>query len=286
MANRKGGLGRGFEALFNDNSTEGLNETINKLPIGEIEPNRNQPRKSFDEEELDNLADSIAQFGLIQPIVVRPMSDGSYQIVAGERRWRASRLAGLNEVPVIIKPLTDEETALLALVENLQRADLNPIEEAEGYRRLIEEYGITQEQASDKLGKSRSSIANSMRLLNLPDDVKEMVEEGSLSAGGARALIPLQDEKKINECAVYAVLDKMSVREIEAMVKSELAKMNRRPQKMKPLHEDRFYTEVELALHKTLGREITVKECKKGGKLVIEFFDKEDLQKLANLLED
>ena len=189
MATKKGGLGKGFDSLFLDNSADALSEGGSViLPISDIEPDRGQPRTKFAEEALAELEASIREFGVLQPLLVRPMSDGSYKIVAGERRYRAARRAGLSEVPVIIKSLTDAEAAAIALIENLQREDLNPIEEAAGIRKLIEEYGYTQEEAAEKLSKSRPAIANALRLLALPKDVMKLVEEGTLSAGHARAL--------------------------------------------------------------------------------------------------
>lgn len=286
MTKKKGGLGRGFDLLFTDNSTEGLGEnSIATLAIGDIEPNRDQPRKNFDAEELAALTDSISELGVLQPLVVRPMSDGSYQIVAGERRWRAARNAGLSEVPVVIKALSNEETALIALVENLQRADLNPMEEAEGIRRLIEEYSLTQEQAAARLGKSRPVIANSLRLLSLPPSVAAMVEDGRLTTGHARALLALTDNEKIISAAEEVVASELTVRQTEELVK-RLSVEKKQPRKLKPLHSDKFYTEVELSLKDVLKREVAVKETKSGGKLIIEFFDRDDLAKLTKLLED
>ena len=286
MANRKSGLGRGYDALFTDNSTETIEGNIQTLSLSEISPNKDQPRKVFRDDELHELADSIAKIGLIQPIVVRPGITGGYIIVAGERRWRACRIAGLTEVPVIVKSLTDDEAAVIALVENLQREDLNPIEAAMGYKKLMDDFNITQDEASERVGKSRSSIANTVRLLNLPDDVKNLVSDGLLQAGAARALLGLTDGEKIVRCAKIVIDNDMSVRETEALVRSENIKSSQPPRRMKPLHKDIFFSEVELAIRDKTGRDCSVKEGKKGGKLVIEFFDKEDLAKLAKMLED
>jgi ParB family chromosome partitioning protein len=287
MARKKGRLGQGYEALFVDNSTEGLNEkNITHLPLTEIEPNRNQPRKLFNDEELNSLAESIAQHGILQPIVVRPDTDGSYKIVAGERRWRASRIAGLAEVPVIIRPMSDEEASFLALVENLQRTDLSPLEEARGYRNLMDEFGIAQEEVAEKVGKSRSAVANAVRLLNLPEKVAIMLEEGKISAGVARALLSLPTESKMIDIAKIIIDKNMNVREAEDIVRRELALLQGKPRRLKPMHSDVFFAEVEIALKNTLKREVSVKEKKEGGKLIIEYFDKEDLAKLARLLED
>ena len=202
MAAKKGGLGQGLDALFNTNSAEELSSSGKvTLKITDIEPNRNQPRKVFDEAALTELSESIAQNGILQPLLVRPMADGSYQIVAGERRWRAARKAGLTEVPVYIRALSDEEVAAMTLVENLQRQDLNPIEEAQGISRLMEEYGYTQEQTAQRIGKSRSAVANALRLLALPAEVLEYVRDGLISAGHARALLSLENEDLIRHMA-------------------------------------------------------------------------------------
>ena len=281
MAAKKGGLGRGFDSLFLDNSSDAQAEGGSvSLPIGQIEPDRGQPRTKFDEEALSELENSIREFGVLQPLLVRPMSDGTYRIVAGERRWRAARRAGLTEVPVIIRSLTDAEAAAIALIENLQREDLNPIEEATGIRRLIEEFDFTQEQAADKLSKSRPAIANSLRLLALPNDVMKMVAEGELSAGHARALLGLNDKELIPETADRVIEEKLSVRQTEQLVK-KLNKPVRAPQP-KP-RRDTFYDEVELALSEVLARKVTVTNAGEGGKLTIEFFDADDLKKLAAL---
>ena len=193
MAARKGGLGKGLEALFAENAMEDEGRTVT-LPIGEIVPNRAQPRKQFDDEALAELAESIASHGVLQPLLVRPLTDGSYQLVAGERRWRASRMAGLAEVPVVVREMSDREAAELALIENLQREDLNPMEEAQGYQTLMEAYGLTQEEAARVVNKSRPAVANSLRLLHLPEPVKELVGKGRLAAGHARALLAFPEE--------------------------------------------------------------------------------------------
>ena len=205
----KGGLGRGLDALFDDNSLEDASKSAVKLKITEIEPNREQPRKSFDEEALEELANSISTHGVIQPLLVRPLPDGGYRLVAGERRWRASRMAGLTEVPVIIREMSDSEEMELALVENLQREDLNPIEEAQGLSLLMETYGLTQEQAAKRVGKSRPAVANTMRLLSLPQDVLALVERGELSAGHARTLLALENEEQIVSLAGEIIKKKL-----------------------------------------------------------------------------
>lgn len=284
MAAKKGGLGKGFDSLFLDNSSDVLSEGGSvMLSISEIEPDRGQPRTNFSEEALSELEASIREFGVLQPLLVRPMSDGSYKIVAGERRWRAARRAGLSEVPVIIKSLTDAQAAAIALIENLQREDLNPIEEAAGIKKLIEEYGFTQEEASEKLSKSRPAIANALRLLALPKDVAKLVENGTLSAGHARALLGLEDEKLISDIAAEIVEKQLSVRQTEQLVKA-LKKPKKAPASKKS--RDKFYDEVELALSGVLARKVVVSNSGKGGKLEIEFFDEDDLQKLAKLFSE
>ena len=214
MAKKIGGLGKGLGAIFIENDTEDRNATVT-LKISEIEPNRSQPRKEFDEKALTELAESIKEHGLIQPILVRPLIGGGYQIVAGERRYRACRMAGLTQVPVTIRELTDEETMELALIENLQRENLNPLEEALGYKSLMEEYSFSQEQVAKAVGKSRSAVANTLRLLNLPEDVTELVKEGKLSAGHARALLAFDDEALMIKTAKSVVDEDLSVRQVE-----------------------------------------------------------------------
>lgn len=284
MAAKKGGLGKGFDSLFLDNSSDALSDGGSvMLSISEIEPDRGQPRTKFTEEALAELEASIREFGVLQPLLVRPMSDGSYKIVAGERRYRAARRAELKEVPVIIKSLTDAEAAAIALIENLQREDLNPIEEAAGIKKLIEEYGYTQEEASEKLSKSRPAIANALRLLMLPQDVSKLVEEGKLSAGHARALLGLEDDKLISDVAKEIVEKQLSVRQTEQLVKAL-----KKPKKTAAVKKtrDKFYDEVELALSGVLARKVVVSNSGKGGKLEIEFFDQDDLQKLAKLFSE
>lgn len=282
MPKTKGGLGKGLDALFADNSVEELSQNrAVKLKLTQIEPNREQPRKHFDEEALADLAESIQLHGVIQPLLVRPMSDGSYQLVAGERRWRASRLAGLTEVPVVIRELSDTETMELALIENLQREDLNPIEEAEGLQVLIETYGMTQEEAAKSVGCSRPSITNALRLLKLPREVREMTREGKISAGHARALLAFQDEQRLIETAKLIEEKEITVREIEKMAKSkEKIDNSRQSQQLK--RRDSYYDEVELALSNTLGRKVRVITGKEKGTLEIEFYSKEDLAAIAN----
>lgn len=286
MAAKKGGLGRGLDALFADNSVEeSSSASAVKLSLNEIEPNKDQPRKTFDEEALAELADSIAQHGVIQPLLVRPMPDGSYQLVAGERRWRAARRAGLSEVPVVIREMSDSEMMELALIENLQREDLNPIEEAEGLQQLIDTYGLTQETAAARVGRSRPAIANALRLLSLPAPILELTREGKISAGHARALLSLGDEEKMIEIADLILKKEISVREVERLAK---AAAKEKAQKEKPIpRRDTFYDEVELALTNSLGRRIKVNVNKKEnrGTIEIEFFDQKDLSDISRLLD-
>ena len=283
MAKKLGGLGRGLDSLFADNSVDELNPSVNKLRIMEIEPNRDQPRKDFDEKSLSELAESIEQHGVLQPLVVRPLTSGGYQLVAGERRWRAARIAGLTEVPVVIKELTDEEVIEIAMIENLQREDLNPLEEALGYRYMMDELNITQEQAAEKVGKSRPAVANAIRLLRLPDEVQEMVKNNIISPGQARALLGFESQELIIQTAKRIVKEDLSVREVETLVKNS----QKTPKVPKQQKRDKFFSEVELALVENLGRKVKIKESKKdAGVLEIEFFDKDDLESLAMKLEN
>lgn len=285
MAAKKGGLGRGLDALFADNSIEEIASTSAvKLKIMDIEPNRDQPRKIFDEDALAELADSIAKHGVIQPLLVRPMPDGSYQLVAGERRWRASRMAGLTEVPVVIKELSDDEAMALALIENLQREDLNAIEEAQGIKALMDTLSLTQDEAAERVGKSRPAVANALRLLKLPDSVIAFVSDGKLSPGHARALLGFKDEQDIIEAADLIIEKGMTVRDVEKLVK----KRNKEPKAEKPAaRRASYYDEVELALTDFLGRKVKVgtKPGKESGVLEIDFFDKDDLTRLADALK-
>lgn len=285
MAAKKGGLGRGLDALFADNSIEEIASTSAvKLKIMDIEPNRDQPRKIFDEDALAELADSIAKHGVIQPLLVRPMPDGSYQLVAGERRWRASRMAGLTEVPVVIKELSDDEAMALALIENLQREDLNAIEEAQGIKALMDTLSLTQDEAAERVGKSRPAVANALRLLKLPDSVIALVSDGKLSPGHARALLGFKDEQDIIETADLIIEKGLTVRDVEKLVK----KRNKEPKAEKPAaRRASYYDEVELALTDFLGRKVKVgtKPGKENGVLEIDFFDKDDLTRLADALK-
>ena len=282
MAGRKGGLGKGLEALFTDNATGDVNSAT-RLRLSEIEPNKAQPRKDFDEEALASLADSIKEHGVIQPLLVRPLDNGSYQLVAGERRWRAARMAGMSEVPVIIKELSDRETMEIGLIENLQREDLNPIEEALGYQTLMDTYDFTQDEISRRVGRSRPAVANALRLLHLPQEVIALVRKKELSSGHARAILALPDEETMIETAKKAAKGNVSVREIERLAQGK----RERPQKEKAGPRDSFYDEVELALAAELGRKIAIQvknQEKDRGTITVEFYSKEELADIANRL--
>lgn len=281
--NKKGGLGKGLDALFLDNSTEEKGGSI-MVNINDIEPNRDQPRKDFDEDALRELSDSIALHGVIQPLLVRPISDGGYQLVAGERRWRASRMAGLTEVPVFIREMSDRQVAEVALIENLQREDLNPLEEAKGYAQLMKDYSLTQEQVAKSVGKSRPAVANAMRILELDEEVLEYVRSGKLSAGHARTLLPIKDKETLLRLAEEIVLKDISVRETERIVKSILnPKKEKSP--AKKAKRDPWYDECELAIKAELGRKAEIHVAKGNkGTIEIEFFSKEDLHGLLEAL--
>lgn len=282
---KKTGLGRGLDSLFLDNTVDDIDKnSTSTLRLNEIEPNKEQPRKTFDEKALAELADSIQRNGVLQPLLVRPMADGTYQLVAGERRWRASRMAGLTEVPVIIKEMSDEQAMEIALIENLQREDLNPIEEAEGIQLLIERYDLTQEEASARIGRSRPAIANALRLLNLPEEVRNLAKDGKISAGHARALLAFEKQSDIIKIADDIIKNSLSVRDVEKLAKSSLVDSSKNKTRRKPKR-DIFYDEVELALSETLGRKVKVFAGKNSGTLEMEFFGKEDLEKLAKQLD-
>ena len=281
---KKTGLGKGLSELFIDNATEELgSSSAVKLKLSEIEPNKNQPRKNFDEEALAELSHSIELHGVLQPLVVRPMPDGSYQLVAGERRWRASRMAGLTEVPVVIKELTDAQVAEIALVENLQREDLDPIEEALGYKELAEKFDYTQEEISNLVGASRPAIANALRLLTLPEGIINLVSKKELSAGHARALLTLEDDKAKIELAKFVIKEEISVRETERLARKQI---KTEPTGKKTKKRNPYYDEVELALSDVLQRKVRVTKSTKKGAIEIEFFDDEDLKKLIKIFDN
>ena len=276
---KKGGLGKGLDAIFHDNARADDGGAV-ELNINELEPNRGQPRKEFSEEAMRELADSIAQHGVLQPLLVRPLLSGGYQIVAGERRWRASRMAGLATVPALIRELTDSEVMQIALIENLQREDLKPLEEAQGYQALMEEFGFTQDEISKSVGKSRPAVTNALRLLNLPEAVRGMLARGDLSAGHARTLLSFKDEATMLAAAKRVVAEGLSVRELEKMAKKANAE---KPEAVRSTRRIRYYDEAELALRDTLNRVVHVGGTKKKGVLTIEFYGEEDLK---NLLSD
>lgn len=280
MAAKKSSLGRGLTSLFDENASD--NEGAVKVNINDIEPNRDQPRKDFDETALSELAESIAQHGLIQPIVVRPDFNGRYSIIAGERRWRACRMAGLDEVPVVIKEADEQTLMEIALIENLQREDLNAVEEALGYRSLIDTYGLTQEEVAKKMGKSRSAVTNALRLLSLNDNELEALRRGTISAGHARALLSCEDEA-LRAKMLLAAADGASVRELEkAAAVSKKAKSTKSKENTpKPT----FYSEVELSLKNEMRRKVHINPSGKGkGTLTVEFFGDDELAEFAKRL--
>ena len=280
MSAVKKGLGRGLEGLFDENATE--NGGAVELRVSEIEPNRNQPRKDFDEQSLAALADSITEHGLIQPIVVRPTASGRYQIVAGERRWRASRMAGLQTVPVIIKELDDKAYYETALIENLQREDLNPLEEAQGYRTLIDVYKLTQEQVSKSVGKARATVTNALRLLSLEKNEKAALADGKITAGHARALLAVTDNADLRARMLAEALAGASVRELERMAKAPI-----NTPKKPSLKKDTFYNEVAISLKKALHRKVNIKPKENGkGTITLEFYSKDELADFARRLAD
>lgn len=302
------GLGKGLDALFGDaevtlqsraeknsknedEKTEDPKQKVDKnertgggidyIDINDIKPNSNQPRKTFDEDKLNELAASIEEHGLIQPLVLRKAEKG-YEIVAGERRWRAARKIGIREIPCIVRELTDEENMLLAIIENMQREDLNPIEEAEGIRQMIDTYGLTQEEVSKSVGKSRPYIANSLRLLRLPETVRKYVEDGSLSTGHAKAIAAVSDEKKQIELAEVAIRDGLSVRQLEKLAQQDKSGVKTRSRvKQKTADVKR----VEEDLKNALGTKVTLNQKGKKGKIEIEFYSKDELERLIELLK-
>ncbi len=286
MKKQAKGLGAGLGALLGEGVFEEENGS-SLLPINLVEPREDQPRDYFDEAALGELADSISQHGLIQPITVRPMGDGFYQIIAGERRWRASRMAGLTQIPAHIIEADDQLAMELALVENLQREDLNPIEEAAGYQTLIKRYGLTQEQVAKRVGRSRPAIANSLRLLNLPEKTRELVSRGSVSFSQARALLELDDGEKIDEAAAIIARDGLTAREASELIK----RMAQGPKKAaggRKTAESKVKVDHAAVLGekmtRSMGRRVTVAPGKKGGSVTIDYYDNEDLEELILLL--
>ena len=280
MAKKQSGLGKGLGALMLENNVDDMVST-STLPINEIIPNKEQPRKTFDEGALQELADSITVHGVLQPLLVRPLLSGGYQLIAGERRWRASRMAGLKEVPVIIRELSDSEAMEIAIIENLQREDLNPIEEAEGLQALIDKCDYTQEQVAVSVGKSRPAIANALRLLKLPEEVRQMTKEGEISAGHARALLAFDNQAIMYEVAKQIVSDKLTVRDVERLAKRPTKSAEK---KQNAKHRDSFYDEVELSLTDVLGRRVKVYNGRSKCTLEIEFYSLDDLKDIANAI--
>ena len=285
MATKQRGLGRGLGALIDDFSPTEETGGVTVLPLQKVEPNPNQPRKFFDEEELQALADSIAAHGLLQPLAVRDVGNGFYQIIAGERRWRAARLAGLSEVPVMIVEADDRTVMELALVENLQRQDLNPMEEAEGYRSLMQDYGLTQEAAAERVGKSRPAVANALRLLALPAEVQAQVVDGTLSAGHARAVLSLPNERLQKAAAQRIIALRLSVRQAEAMCKRMAQEQSAEEKEPKQPKAVDYVGECEKQLTGRLGRKVRIVCGKRKGRFELDFYGQDDLQRLYEALQ-
>lgn len=282
----KKGLGKGLDALFENNylETSDQKETQKQLRISSIEPNKEQPRKSFDTESLESLARSMKEHGVLQPLLVKPIGEDKYQIIAGERRWRAARLAGLSEVPVVIMDSDEQKSAEIALIENLQREDLNILEEALGYRQLMDQFSLTQEQVSGKVGKSRSAVANTLRLLALPAPVQQLLRDGELSAGHARALLALESQEDMEKTALLIVKEDLSVRQVEKLVRRMLTAPQEAPSpelEMRKL----YLNDLEKKLTEDFGRKIQIKDKGKKGSIVLEYYDSEDLENLLAQLK-
>ena len=290
---KRGGLGRGLDALYEDNSAafpdEKAEDGIKMVRVSAIEPNRGQPRKEFDYESLSELADSIREHGVLQPLLVRrlpgaSLEDESYQLVAGERRWRAARMAGLSEVPVVVREMSEAEVLEFALIENLQREDLNPLEEAGGYQELIDTFGLTQEEVARKVGRSRSAVANALRVLKLPQELHPYLRDGDLTAGHAKALLTVKERGKMLKLAEITIEQGLSVREVERRA----ARLNEASEEadLVPIIHDHFYKEMQLAMQNELGRRVRInpKYGDNGGTLQINYFSKEDLQAIAQVL--
>ena len=283
MAKEKG-MGKGLSALLGEDFSADFSTPSSTLPVSQIESCQSQPRKSFDREKLEELADSIRQHGLIQPLTVRKLSSGYYQIIAGERRWRAARLAGLDEVPAVVIEADDQKAMELAMIENLQREDLNPIEEAEGFRALVQTYGMTQEQAAEKVGKSRSAVANALRLLDLHPSIQKSVEVGQISAGHARAILPLPPSLRTK--AVREIVNGgLNVRQTEKLVKMLLARSQEPADERKSVKEVDYAAEAAKSLSSKLGRACRISNEKKKGKVEIEYYGVDDLNNLLEALE-
>lgn len=283
MANANRGLGRGLGALLGDAALQTESADSLYLPISQVESCAGQPRKHFDDAALADLADSIREHGIIQPLTVRKLASGYYQIIAGERRWRAARLAGLTQVPAIVIEADDRKAMELALIENLQRADLNPIEEAEGYQQLISQYGMTQEQAAERVGKSRPAVANALRLLSLGPEILKLVEAGTISAGHARALLVLKTDGERMAVAQKVQNLSLSVRQTEALCK-KMAKPPKEAPKEAPVAVD-YVAECEKELKRTLGRGVRIVDGKRKGRIELEYYGQDDLQRLYEVLQ-
>ena len=289
MPKPKGGLGKGLGALIGDAGLSAPEAGSVSLPISQVEPGLNQPRKRFDESALDDLADSIREHGILQPITVRRLSTGYYQIIAGERRWRAAKLAGLREVPVVIIEADDRRVMELGLIENLQREDLNPMEEAEGYDTLVSKYGMTQEEVARRMGKSRPAVTNALRLMTLPDPVRGMVAEGQLSAGHARAVLAVEGSDAARTAfAQHVIKNGLSVRQAEATARKFVYEGDLHPDDRVPRDDpNRIYIrQVEKELSGRFGRKVTVSGRGKKGRLSLEFYGTDDLNDLLDLLEE
>lgn len=274
------GLGKGLDALFEENENIKSNNEV--MDINDIEPNKDQPRQYFKQEEIESLAQSIKEHGIIQPLIVRMIRSGEYQIVAGERRYRAARMLGLKDVPVKVMNVGDKEAMEIALIENLQRQDLNAIEEAKGYKSLIDEYNLTQEEVAKRVGKSRSAVANTLRLINLPDDVKEYIERGKLTNGQARALLSFKEEEKITAIAKEIIKDDLTVRQIERMAQKENKGNSSVANKKEAFKGNSFYKELEISLKEEIGRNVKIEPLGGGrGNITINFHNKEDLTDIA-----
>ena len=282
-------LGKGLDALLGDTALLTQNGGSVLLPISQVEPGLNQPRKHFDEEALTDLSESIRQHGILQPLTVRRLASGYYQIIAGERRWRAARMAGLSEVPAMIVEADDRKVMELGLIENLQREDLNPMEEAMGYQALIKDYGLTQEEVSQRVSKSRPTVANSMRLLQLPQEVQWLIEQGSISAGHGRAMLPLANPEVEIAMAEEVMRKNLSVREVEERVRRMRNEdipdgaVRKEPDKQAQA-EEMYYRDIELRLTQDLGRKVTITPGRKRGKLTLEYYDVNDLNTLLTTL--
>ena len=285
------GLGKGLGALLTDTQEEKAAEAakdVQELRLSQIQPNQNQPRKEFNQEKLEQLAASIKEHGIIQPLIVSPDKDGFYTIIAGERRWRASKLAGLKMVPVLIKDFSEQEKSEIALVENLQREDLNPVEEAAGYRSLMEDYHLTQEEVSKRVGRSRSAVANTLRLLTLPENILDMLTYGELSSGHARALIALEDPELQKDIAQRIIAEDLNVRQTEKLVqemtKPKIEKAKKLDSFDMMLFKNQLET-VEKELEKQFGTKVSIQHGRKKGKIVLEYYGKEELERILELLE-